>query len=275
MTSTVQQPDTGTAIRSAPPDRAVPHRPRPAPTRAAAHVVTELAARVLGGPLGLSLRCWDDTARTVDGAATLLVQNPRAVRRMLYAPGQLGLARAYVSGDLDFDGDVHEALQRPEVLQDRRGGVLDVPGLARLAVPLLRLGVLGPPPPPPPEEARVRGPLHSPWPRPHLAALPGGLRAGGRGGQAVPCDCERRTRRQVHIGHAPPRRRLGLACRPRTAQTRTTQRTAPDGAATRGTACSRNSTNCPSGCASSNTRSRSGPCACGRRSPMTPPAPRT
>lgn len=129
MTSTVQQPDTGTAIRSAPPDRAVPHRPRPAPTRAAAHVVTELAARVLGGPLGLSLRSWDGTARTVDGAATLLVQNPRAVRRMLYAPGQLGLARAYVSGDLDFDGDVHEALQRPEVLQDRRGGVLDVPGL--------------------------------------------------------------------------------------------------------------------------------------------------
>ena len=128
---------------------------------AAAPVVNELAERLLGAPLHLSVRCWDGSSTLVEGAPTLVVRHPRALRRMIYAPGELGLARAHVSGDLELGGDVYEALSLRDLLDEGRDLALDVRGVARLAVPLLRLGVLGPSSGPPPEEARVRGVQHS------------------------------------------------------------------------------------------------------------------
>jgi cyclopropane-fatty-acyl-phospholipid synthase len=136
-------------------------RRRPVSSIAAAPVVTELAEHLLGEPLRLSVRCWDGSTTTVAGAPTLVVRHPRVLRRMLYAPGELGMARAYVSGDLELEGDVYEALTLQDPVGDRPNLELDVRSLARLAGPLLRLGVLGGPPSPPPEEARVRGARHS------------------------------------------------------------------------------------------------------------------
>src|SRR5919107_52237 len=113
----------------------------------AAGLVDELGRLLLGAPLPLSVRCWDGSASVVDGAPTLVVHSPRALRRLVWAPGELGLARAYVSGDLDVEGDVFAALSFPDRLPARPA--------------LLRRGVLGPPPAPPPEEARLRGIRHS------------------------------------------------------------------------------------------------------------------
>ena len=45
-------------------------------------------------------------------APAIVLRSPRALRRILWRPGELGLARAYVSGDLDVDGDLTEALRR-------------------------------------------------------------------------------------------------------------------------------------------------------------------
>jgi cyclopropane-fatty-acyl-phospholipid synthase len=73
----------------------------------------------------------------------------------------LGLARAYVSGDLDVTGDLYAALTSPDELPSRPELHVDRWALARLVGPLLRLGVLGLPPAPPPEEARLRGIRHS------------------------------------------------------------------------------------------------------------------
>ncbi|MDP5185263.1 class I SAM-dependent methyltransferase [Blastococcus sp. BMG 814] len=127
----------------------------------ASRLVDELATTLLGAPLPLSVRCWDGSESVVDGAPTLVVRNRRALRRLVHAPGELGLARAYVSGDLDVEGDLYAALSFPDDLPSRPALRLDRRTLVHLAGPLLRLGVLGPPPAPPPEEARLRGLHHS------------------------------------------------------------------------------------------------------------------
>jgi cyclopropane-fatty-acyl-phospholipid synthase len=133
----------------------------PAPARGAAGVVDELGRLLLGGPIPMSVRCWDGSESVVEGAPTLIVSHPRALRRLVYAPGELGLARAYVSGDLDVEGDLYAALSLADRLPARPELRLDRRALARLARPLLRLGALGPPLPPPLEEARLGGLRHS------------------------------------------------------------------------------------------------------------------
>ncbi|HSJ46305.1 MAG TPA: cyclopropane-fatty-acyl-phospholipid synthase family protein [Euzebyales bacterium] len=104
---------------------------------------------------------WDgsDTgASPVDGVVR--VHSPLAVRRILWAPDQLGLARAYVAGELDIDGDVYAMLTalRDAVPTDMRLGWQVAPAALTAA---RRLGVLGPPPPPPDEERRLHGWRHS------------------------------------------------------------------------------------------------------------------
>jgi cyclopropane-fatty-acyl-phospholipid synthase len=129
----------------------------------AAPVVAGVAEALLGGRLPLGLRCWDGSAVPgAPGAPTLVVRSPRALRRVLYAgAGELGLARAYVSGDLDVDGDLYEVLRFPDALAARPRLRLDRRALRRLLPGLARVGALGWPPRPPAEEARLRGLRHS------------------------------------------------------------------------------------------------------------------
>jgi cyclopropane-fatty-acyl-phospholipid synthase len=47
-----------------------------------------------------------------DAPATLLVRSPRGVPASDHAPGELGLGSAYVSGELDVEGDLYAALAR-------------------------------------------------------------------------------------------------------------------------------------------------------------------
>jgi cyclopropane-fatty-acyl-phospholipid synthase len=106
---------------------------------------------------------WDGSGiGPTDGIGTLRIRSADAVRRILWAPGELGVARAYVSGDLAIEGDLYALLR---TLHDasprdlRQIGLRAMPTVVRAAH---RLGVLGPPPPAPPEECRPVGRLHSP-----------------------------------------------------------------------------------------------------------------
>ena len=60
------------------------------------------------------LELWDGSelpaTGSVNGGPTFELRSPRALGHLLRAPGQLGLGRAYVAGDLDVD-DVDAALQ--------------------------------------------------------------------------------------------------------------------------------------------------------------------
>ncbi|MDX6667062.1 MAG: cyclopropane-fatty-acyl-phospholipid synthase [Solirubrobacteraceae bacterium] len=105
-----------------------------------------------------SVDFWDGTRvpATAPGP-TFSVRSPDAVARALRAPGQLGLGRAYVAGELevdDVDGVVH-LLDHWDPPSLGRGARL------RLALAAARAGGLRRSPPPPAAELRVRGRLHS------------------------------------------------------------------------------------------------------------------
>ncbi|NUP21597.1 MAG: methyltransferase domain-containing protein [Streptomycetaceae bacterium] len=128
-----------------------------------------LLEQVLGAPLPVGIRAWDGSRSGPPGAPTLVVRNRRAVRRLLWKPGELGLARAWVAGDLEIEGDLYAALDALAGLVWERGE--DARSLtqtlrdpeARAAVRgLVRLGGLPVPPAPPPEEVRRhRAHLHT------------------------------------------------------------------------------------------------------------------
>jgi len=94
-----------------------------------------------------------------------VLRSPDALRRILWRPGELGLARAYISGDLDVEGDLTDGLRR--VLgairaTPRRTAVAWTPAAVAAVRAAARLKVLGgAPPPAPASELRVTGRLHS------------------------------------------------------------------------------------------------------------------
>jgi cyclopropane-fatty-acyl-phospholipid synthase len=133
----------------------------------AARLATALATVLGTAESPWRLRAWDGSEAGAAGAPTLSVRSPRAVRRLLWAPGELGLVRAYVSGDIDLEDDVFATLgalssggRLSSSAAFPQPGARDLAGLARTAV---ALGAVGRPPAPPPEEfARPRrGRRHS------------------------------------------------------------------------------------------------------------------
>jgi cyclopropane-fatty-acyl-phospholipid synthase len=113
--------------------------------------------RLLGGDLPIAVDCYDGSRiGPDDSSTTLVVRSPQALRYVLTAPGELGFARAYVSGELDVDGDIFEALALRDNMPDVHLGATEWLDIARIA------GASGLRPlPPPPEEARLHGRRHS------------------------------------------------------------------------------------------------------------------
>ncbi len=126
----------------------------------AAGAVAPLLRHFFGGPPPLRFEFWDGTALGTTGPNVLQVRSPDVVRRLLWAPGELGLARAFVTGDLTFEGDLFEILAQLHAAAPAHIHVGSrLPWQALQAS--RRLGILGGPLPPPPEEAAPRGRLHS------------------------------------------------------------------------------------------------------------------
>lgn len=124
-----------------------------------------VVSRLLGREMPIGLRAWDGSqAGPVDPPVTVVVHRPRALQHMLWAPGELGLARAYVAGDLDLEGDIYALLGIRDLLaepgEDFQIG-FDPGGWLALARTGLRLGAAGRRPPPPVEESRLHGRRHT------------------------------------------------------------------------------------------------------------------
>jgi len=119
---------------------------------------------LIGGELPIRLIAWDGSVAGPAAAPVVWLRNVAALRRMLWRPGELGVAQAYVCGDLDVDGDLGSALAYvwSQIAQGRLRATRPSPGaLARLCSVAVRLGALGGPLPPPATQARVEGRLHS------------------------------------------------------------------------------------------------------------------
>ena len=119
-----------------------------------------LLAHFFSGPPPVRFEFWDGTSLGPSHGDALQVRSPDAVKRLLWSPGELGLARGFVMGDVAFEGDIFELLA---ALHDASPARIHVG--SRLPWQALqaarRLGVIGRPLPPPPEEAAPRGRLHS------------------------------------------------------------------------------------------------------------------
>jgi cyclopropane-fatty-acyl-phospholipid synthase len=81
-----------------------------------------LARRLLGSELPVGLRAWDGSRAGPDGVPTVVLNSPRALRRQLWNPGELGLAQAYVTSELDVQGDLAEGLRLIWADARRRAG---------------------------------------------------------------------------------------------------------------------------------------------------------
>lgn len=128
-----------------------------------AAVVRRIDAKVSGGrPIGL--RFWDGSelpapAPPPGGAPVLVVRHPRAIARVLHERSELGFGRAYVTNEVDVDGDLGQTLAlvpRFRGIRVERREILEALRAAR------RVGALAlREPSPPATEARLPGRLHS------------------------------------------------------------------------------------------------------------------
>ena len=128
----------------------------------AADRIAALVRDAAGIGLPVRIRAWDGSEAGPSDGPVLVIRNRRALRRLLWSPGEMGLARAYVTGDIDVDGDMADGFRRAWAMaarvRPRRPGVRDA---ASAVLAAGALGMMGPPPRRPASEARLTGRLHT------------------------------------------------------------------------------------------------------------------
>jgi cyclopropane-fatty-acyl-phospholipid synthase len=105
----------------------------------AAEALMPLVHHLCGGDPPLRLRFWDgselepacagvaapDQDAAAGNGATLVISSPNALRRILWRPNELGLARAYVAGEIDVEGEIWSVFRLQGLLSaaDRPDGL--------------------------------------------------------------------------------------------------------------------------------------------------------
>jgi cyclopropane-fatty-acyl-phospholipid synthase len=115
--------------------------------------IGEAMSRLMPGGMPFRFTAYDGSAAgPPDAPIALHLRNERGLSYLLTAPGDLGMARAYVSGDLDMTcvhpGDPYQAMV---LLQHQLQLKVPPPAEAFQIVRSLGFGHLKPPPPPPQE----------------------------------------------------------------------------------------------------------------------------
>ena len=128
-----------------------------------------LAEDAMGLKLPIRLRAWDGSEAGLAGGPVLVIRDKKALRHIMWSPGEIGVARAYVQGYLDVEGGLAEGLRAiwgavrearavdPEAAKPH----LRPRVIARAAALGLRTGGVGRRPDIPDAESQLIGDLHS------------------------------------------------------------------------------------------------------------------
>src|SRR3954452_25402479 len=122
--------------------------------------IAEALYAALGGDAAIHIKAFDGSeAGPRDAANGLVLRSPLAMRHLITGRGSLGLARGFVTGELDLTGTAYGSLKAltenaTELSTQARLSVV------RAAVRAGGVGILRPAAPPP-EEIRLRGGRHS------------------------------------------------------------------------------------------------------------------
>jgi cyclopropane-fatty-acyl-phospholipid synthase len=131
-----------------------------APASGVAQKLEPLVTALLG-TVPVRIDFWDGSHLGPDDspAGVIHIRSVDAVSRIVWSPDELGAGRAFVAGDIGFDGDVFTLIRalRPAG-RNIRAGIKAAPAAVAAA---RELGVLNRRLPPPPEEARPKGWRHS------------------------------------------------------------------------------------------------------------------
>jgi cyclopropane-fatty-acyl-phospholipid synthase len=112
--------------------------------------LAEVFREFAGPDVPVEFTAYDGSHAGPPGSAVkITVRSPVAVAYLAQAPGELGLARAYVAGHLDVEGDMYEALTRITKVQSTSLGLT---GKLRLLQALGGPKLLVHRMPPPPQE---------------------------------------------------------------------------------------------------------------------------
>lgn len=141
-------------------------RPSPVTTASATGVAGDLAEALTPfiGDLPVHLTAWDGSTAGPLDAPHVRLNSPNALRRLLWYPGELGAAQAYVTGEIDIEGSVADALRHAWAVVAERDLTMRlsdpraVLGLVQVA---RRHGAFGRRPKPPKTQIAVSGRLHS------------------------------------------------------------------------------------------------------------------
>jgi len=144
------------------------HRAESRPTRSdqattgppLAETLAPAFERLLNGSPPLTLEFWDGSRIEADSPNLLRFNSPRAVQRIVWSPDELGLARAFVTGELDAIGNVASILRslQTSIHHEARAAVRALPEVISAA---RSIGALGTPLPRPAEELLLHGVRHT------------------------------------------------------------------------------------------------------------------
>ena len=137
---------------------------RATPTTGVAGTLQDALRPFVRGDLPVRVRAWDGSEAGPQDAPVVTISSPRALSRLVWSPGELGAAQAYVTGEIDVEGDLDTALTHVWSEMSARGVMGVRPNLTsvvRAARTALRLGALARRPAAPQSQAVLKGRLHS------------------------------------------------------------------------------------------------------------------
>ena len=127
----------------------------------AAEAMQPVFTALFGGPPPVLFEFWDGSSAgpPVGSPGQVTVRSADALRHLIWSPGELGLGRAFLLGQLDFEGEPLEVIRalKAAMPKDRRFAK----AVPAALVAARRLGIDLRPAPPPEEEARRGGVRHS------------------------------------------------------------------------------------------------------------------